>query len=412
MLLAVLLVAMASVATAAFRRMETSSQLDRLDVGRRYSWPTKPEKMERIDLSVPGLRGVPAGKGHIIASTSGICETTENVSQASGYFVLGESSPRCMSGSDNTEDKNTTTNTFFWFFEARNNPDNAPLVIWLNGGPGCSSMVGLFQENGPCHFTSTNATEPELNPNSWNEYANMLYVDQPAGVGFSYGDQPSSTVAAAPYFYEFMQAFLERFPEFINRRVGLFSESYGGRYAPEFASYILKKNDEADGDPEPENKRINLEVLGINNGWIDPALQHKTYPTYSHDNPYVSLIDEETRDDVLEWYDSSCKPKLDKCAKTGVDRDCEFANQACEAYMMKQIQVESDVDFNVYDVRLFEDDVLPPDGYQQYLNRSDITGAIGAIHHDFVECSGELYWAFSETGDSKSSFQRQQRLIV
>lgn len=92
-----------------------------------------------------------------------------------------------------------STTDQFRFFEARNSPDTAPLASWFNGGPGCSSMIGLFQENGPCQFYD-NSTEPSLNPYSWNEYANMVYIDQPIGVGFSYGDNPvTSTVTAAPY---------------------------------------------------------------------------------------------------------------------------------------------------------------------------------------------------------------------
>ena len=68
-------------------------------------------------------------------------------------------------------------------------------------------MIGLFQENGPCHFVN-GASTPSLNNASWNNYANMLYVDQPIGVGFSYGtDDVTSTVTAAPYVWKLLQAF-------------------------------------------------------------------------------------------------------------------------------------------------------------------------------------------------------------
>jgi carboxypeptidase C (cathepsin A) len=129
---------------------------------------------------------------------------------------------------------------WFWFFEARHNPSTAPLALWLNGGPGSSSMVGLFQENGPCTFNNVPGSEPVSNPYSWNEAANMLYVDQPVGVGFSYGSDTvvNSTVTAAPFVWKFLQAFYDYFPEYNNHQFGLFTESYGGHYGPEFANFL------------------------------------------------------------------------------------------------------------------------------------------------------------------------------
>lgn len=86
---------------------------------------------------------------------SGVCETTPGVNTYSGYLSVG-----------------ANMSMFFWFFEARSNPSTAPLALWLNGGPGCSSMIGLFQENGPCSFPVNGSTaEPTLNPYSWNNYA-------------------------------------------------------------------------------------------------------------------------------------------------------------------------------------------------------------------------------------------------
>lgn len=73
---------------------------------------------------------------------------------------------------------------FFWFFEAQENPNEKPLTLWLNGGPGSDSMIGLFQEHGPCNVSES--LEAIVNPFSWNIESNMLYLSQPVGVGFSY----------------------------------------------------------------------------------------------------------------------------------------------------------------------------------------------------------------------------------
>jgi len=112
------------------------------------------------------------------------------------------------------------------FFESRHTPSTAPLATWFNGGPGCSSMIGLFQENGPCHFpVGGDANTPVLNPYSFNEIANMLYIDQPIGVGFSYGEGTvNNTETAAHYVWTLLQAFYEAFPEYEKREVVIFTE--------------------------------------------------------------------------------------------------------------------------------------------------------------------------------------------
>jgi carboxypeptidase C (cathepsin A) len=198
-------------------------------------------------------------------TNSGICETTKGVNQYSGYLSVG-----------------TNMNMWFWFFEARSNPTTAPLATWFNGGPGCSSMIGLFQENGPCSFVN-GASTPSLNPYSWNNYANMLYIDQPIGVGFSYGSDPvDSTATAAPYVWKLIQAFYAQFPQYENRDFGVFTESYGGHYGPEFADYFEQQN-AAITAGTVKGQNMKLVALGINNGWFDATLQEKV--TNPHNSP-------------------------------------------------------------------------------------------------------------------------------
>jgi carboxypeptidase C (cathepsin A) len=100
----------------------------------------------------------------------GICETTTGVKSFSGYVELPANTL-----SDLQELQNYTINTFFWFFESRKDPANSPLSIWINGGPGSSSMIGLLQENGPC-FVNEDSNSTTLNPWSWNANVNMLYI--------------------------------------------------------------------------------------------------------------------------------------------------------------------------------------------------------------------------------------------
>ncbi|KAA6416163.1 MAG: carboxypeptidase S1 [Lasallia pustulata] len=324
-------------------------------------------------------------------TNSGICETTPGVNQYSGYFSVG-----------------INMNMWFWFFEARNSPNTAPLATWFNGGPGCSSMIGLFQENGPCQFYN-GASQPSLNPYSFNNYANMLYVDQPIGTGFSYGtDDVTSTVTAAPYVWTLLQAFYAQFPQYENREFGVFTESYGGHYGPEFADYFEQQNAAvAAGTVKGEN--IDLIALGINNGWFDPVLQYKAYVDYSYNNTYKPLISASDHTSYLNTYTTSCLPPLQSCASSGSNSACSNAQSVC--YNDIEGPLSQSADFDVYDIRELSNDPYPPATYTSYLANPSVTKAIGA-QSQYTECPSAPYDKFSKTGDDSRSFLSQLSTVV
>lgn len=98
----------------------------------------------------------------------GICEQGNNIRSISGYV-----------------DVSADEHIFFWFFETRHgDPKTAPLTTWINGGPGASSMIGLFQEMGPCSIEADGTVVN--NPYSWTNNSNLLFIDQPVQTGFSY----------------------------------------------------------------------------------------------------------------------------------------------------------------------------------------------------------------------------------
>lgn len=113
-----------------------------------------------------------------------ICETTPGVKSYTGYVNLP---------ANPAEGRPYDIHTFFWFFEARNNPANAPMSIWLQGGPGAASTAAVFGEHGPC-FVTGDSKATTLNPWSWNNEVNMLYIDQPVQSGFSYDRLINGTV--------------------------------------------------------------------------------------------------------------------------------------------------------------------------------------------------------------------------
>jgi cathepsin A (carboxypeptidase C) len=120
---------------------------------------------------------------------------------------------------------------FFWYFESRTTPKDDPLVLWLTGGPGASSMLGLLEELGPC-LVNEHGNGTTYNPYGWNKAANMLFLDQPAGVGFSYLDKgepvPSNSFSAAEDLHIFLQIFVSKvFPQLKDQTFHISGESYG-----------------------------------------------------------------------------------------------------------------------------------------------------------------------------------------
>ncbi|KIK54400.1 hypothetical protein GYMLUDRAFT_48762 [Collybiopsis luxurians FD-317 M1] len=157
---------------------------------------------------------------------------------------------------------------FFYFFESRNDPFRDDIIMWINGGPGCSSSMGLLMELGPCNIdmSSTSKNGTLWNPHSWNEAANIFFLDQPVGVGFSYadfGETIQTTEEAAKNVHAFITIFFETFTQFSGRPLHLSGESYGGRYLPVFASEIYDQNVITKRESRPE---INLQSVIIGNG--------------------------------------------------------------------------------------------------------------------------------------------------
>jgi cathepsin A (carboxypeptidase C) len=129
---------------------------------------------------------------------------------------------------------------FFWYFESTSKPAEDPLVLWLTGGPGGSSMLGMLQELGPC-LINDYGNQTVYNPYGWNKEANLLFVDQPAGVGFSYLEDgeayPGTSFQAATDLHKFLQIFVEQaFPDLLNNPFHITGESYGVRSLPLIAS--------------------------------------------------------------------------------------------------------------------------------------------------------------------------------
>eukprot|EP01084_Bolivina_argentea_P251007 420807_1 len=154
----------------------------------------------------------------------------------------------------------------YWFFEAQENADTAPLFFWTNGGPGCSGLCGLLTEHGP--FWAIDNNQLLVNPYSWNTEINIVYFEQPYGVGFSVVDNDLDAVsgddAAVADFDAAIRSFISKFPIFKDREIYLSSESFGGHYMPLTALEIMKNN-----QLENMNPKINLAGFMVGNPYTN-----------------------------------------------------------------------------------------------------------------------------------------------
>ncbi|XP_062230822.1 serine carboxypeptidase-like 26 isoform X2 [Phragmites australis] len=155
-----------------------------------------------------------------------------SVSQFSGYVTVDERHGRAL---------------FYWFFEAQALPEEKPLLLWLNGGPGCSSIgYGAASELGPLRVVSHGAAL-EFNQYAWNKEANLLFLESPVGVGFSYTNTSTDLDKLDDEFvaedaYNFLVNWLERFPEYKDREFYIAGESYAGHYVPQLAELVYGRN--------------------------------------------------------------------------------------------------------------------------------------------------------------------------
>ncbi|RLN50298.1 hypothetical protein BBJ28_00019912 [Nothophytophthora sp. Chile5] len=167
---------------------------------------------------------------------------------------------------------------FYWYSESRSSPATDPLVLWLTGGPGGSSIMAMLAENGPCKILPNVATE--VNPYSWTTQANVVWLDQPTSVGFSNGlsqDKDFNETNVGENIYWFLQGFLAKHPELEDREFFVTGESYGGHYVPVAAHYIWTQNRKNEATA-PDTQRINLQGLAVGNGLTNPTIQVRLYP--------------------------------------------------------------------------------------------------------------------------------------
>jgi carboxypeptidase D len=294
------------------------------------------------------------------------------------------------------------THYFFWKYADSNRiPENKKrTTFWLNGGPGCSSMDGALLEAGP--FRVNEKEEVVYNSGSWHKATDLVFVDQPAGTGFSFTDTYDHDLDQVVVdFLRFMDKYFEVFPDEVENEIYFAGESYAGQYIPYIADGILKRNKKLRKD----EKRYNLKGLLIGNGWISPNEQSLSYLPYAvqagiidSKNPSWSLIlnQHERCQKVVSHIDSNNDGQL---------HDYEVSSDTCEQVLQLILDATKDIlapkdqqCFNMYDYTI--KDSYPSCGMNwpmelkyvtPFLRQEKVQSNLNLVRHSrWKECSGTV----------------------
>ncbi|XP_010556480.1 PREDICTED: serine carboxypeptidase-like 1 [Tarenaya hassleriana] len=230
---------------------------------------------------------------------------------------------------------------FYYFIKSERKPSEDPVLVWLTGGPGCSSFSGLALEIGPLKFelTEYNGTTPTLlpTPDSWTKSASIIFVDQPAGAGFSYSTTPrgyqASDTRSALLVDQFVRKWMLLHPEFISNPLYIAGDSYSGMIVPPTTLRI------SDGNDRGVQPRVNLKGYVLGNPLTNEETNHNAGIPYAHGMGLIS-------DEIYESLVSSCKgnyhivdPSNRECARaleryneciTGINLSM-ITDDACDA---------------------------------------------------------------------------------
>jgi len=268
-----------------------------------------------------------------------------NFASHSGYINVNESA---------------NANLFYWFFESQSSPQDDPVVLWMTGGPGCSGELAIFFENGPYQVTDDLTLTP--NAYSWNKISNIIYIDQPVGVGYSYAnsDYVTGETLVKEDVYNFLQGFFANFTQFQKNDFFIVGESYGGHYVPSVATAIVT------GNSNNNSIQINLKGIAIGNGLVDPINQDESYGVFGYK---YGLINESVYAQVNESY-AECKEDFEMGNYTAAEENC----------LPLMSMVLADRPINYYDV---DTQCNPPPlcydltNITNYLNQNSVKKSIG-----------------------------------
>ncbi|KIR34460.1 pheromone-processing carboxypeptidase KEX1 [Cryptococcus deuterogattii MMRL2647] len=288
---------------------------------------------------------------------------------------------------------------YFLMAKARRNAGKERVIFWFNGGPGCSSFDGSLMEIGPFRTvpaseTITGMVEAKLVEGGWEEFATVVFVDQPPGTGYSYAATNGylhDFDELSAHFIEFLQNFYTVFPELKGVDTYLAGESFAGQYIPFFADALINST---------ELPNFPLKGIAIGNGWIDPKEQYPGYVEFAYEK---GLIDSGTPEaEEMEAALKRCQEEMDKYTDpftTPVNIDhCGEVMDSVTRPFTQELNGKK-VCMNVYDVRLVDDFPAcgmnwPPDlpDVYTFLRQDEVISALHASSKEtaWVECNNKV----------------------
>jgi serine carboxypeptidase-like clade 2 len=301
-------------------------------------------------------------------------------------------------------------NLFYWLIESTNSPDTDPLVLWLNGGPGCSSVSGLFTENGPLRAVN-NGAQVVYNNLAWTNFANMLYLEAPCGVGFSYSNNPldylTDDTQTAEDNYLFLQNFLNAFPQYQGRDLWITGESYAGVYIPTLANNILSNKT----NPLASQLRglmLGNPVIGCSSANSNAVTFNTLY--------FHGLVSYKWRADWKQYNcDTTPKAQCDAILANALQEVGKIVQELAIVKGGVQAQPSLDPD-NLYQDFCTNNGTLEyaatipvgctPDASTTYLNRGDVQKAIGVTKRiEWSTCSSKVIYT-SNAGSMIPYYER------
>ncbi|KAI7872013.1 Alpha/Beta hydrolase protein [Spinellus fusiger] len=291
---------------------------------------------------------------------------------------------------------------FFWMVDQKHIDRPKKLIMWLNGGPGCSSMDGFFLENGPVRVNE-NLTLSQ-SPGGWHDSATTVFLDQPVGTGFSFADTISYThnlTQVAKDFTIFLDNFFHLFPHLEAQDLYLAGESYAGTYLPYIASHLLDVN-------RYHNKYYRLKGVAIGNGWISPIHQYNAIYDFSMQHNLLNA----NYKTLATKHLARCHTLLGKSDRISIDTCEQVMGDVLDSSVHERDNKKYCI--NQYDIRL-KDEESPSCGmaWPKELNQMTrylrLPQLVNAIHSrkqamGWVECSSSVYNAL-EDDMSKPSYE-------